>query len=502
MLASQSQRAPFLRVERITKRYDGALALSDATVSFAPGEVHALTGENGAGKSTLGKIVAGAVPRDGGDIYIDGKLVDIQNPRDAQLLGIAIIFQELDLFPHLSIAENIVIGNLKFIEQGWVSYRRMETFCRPFLDRVGLNLDSQTLVGLLSISKMQLVAIARALSMEARLIVMDEATSALTEEAVETLFGVMNRLRDSGVAIVFVSHRIHEIYQICTRATVLRDGRVVNSCELPATAPQELIKLMVGRDLTHVAPRIPSTTSRIRLIVDRLTTSAITDVSFQVAAGEVMGIAGLVGAGRSELGNAIFGRARIISGSIRIDGRDIQSRSSREAIRNGIGLLPEDRKQQGLMMQMGVDENASISILNRLSRFGLVNRRREFELLTKSHIETGLKAPSRTSAVRTLSGGNQQKVLLERWLLVNPDVIFLDDPTRGVDVGAKEDIYRIIAQLAEREKAVLLVSSELPELLRCSDRIMVLQNGCNRGILESADATQEQILGMAAHDKP
>lgn len=486
-----------LRADNIDKRYGGVHALDDVSVEVHAGEVLALVGENGAGKSTLGKIIAGAVIPDSGSITVDGKPVTISNPRDAQRLGIAIIFQELDLFPNLTVAENIAIGNLHVQQKGLVNRRQLEQRVQPFLDQVELDVSPGTTLGELTIGQMQLVAIARALSMNAKLIVMDESTSSLTDDAVEVLFRLIRKLRASGVSIVYVSHKMDEIFEICDRMTVLRDGQYVDTRRTDETDVKEVIRMMVGRDVPDTRREGAALTDRVVMSVKQLTTGKLTDVSFDLHRGEVLGVAGLVGAGRSELGHALFGIDRLRSGSIEIEGSPVRPRSPRDAIRYGIGLLPEDRKLQGLMMQMDVIENASLSVLGQMSRLGFIRFKDELARTKAIHQRTSLKAASDKTAVSALSGGNQQKVLLARWLLVDPQVIFLDDPTRGVDIGAKQDIYEIIEELAQSGKGVILVSSELPELLRCCDRITVLHDGHQMGTVLARDTTQEQIMQLA-----
>lgn len=488
-----------LRAEKVTKRFGGVRALSDVSVSFNQGEVHALMGENGAGKSTLGKILAGAIPADSARITVDDRPVTISNPLDAQRLGVSIIFQELDLFPHLSIAENMVIGNLNYQDSLLVRNASMDRFCRPFLEQVGLDIPSSQLLKTLPIGKMQQVAIARALSMNVRLIVMDESTSSLSDESVEQLFELIRRLKSSGVTIAYVSHKMDEVFKICDRVTVLRDGQFVATHDIDKITHRDLIRLMVGREITEQQSQSVNDSGDTLLSVKGLTTHRIKDIHFDLRKGEVLGIAGLVGAGRTGLGAALFGLDRIISGSMKLNCKPYHPRNPRDAMRHGLGLLPEDRKTQGLMMQMGVDENASLSILPRLSKWSFVRRKQERSKTREIYDKTSLKASSGRAPVNSLSGGNQQKVLLARWLLVNPDVIFLDDPTRGVDVGAKQDIYEIIARLSDQGKGILLVSSELPELLRCCHRILVLQDGLLRGTVNVAETTQEEIMSLATH---
>ncbi|HYW45847.1 MAG TPA: sugar ABC transporter ATP-binding protein [Bryobacteraceae bacterium] len=493
-----------LEASAVTKHFGGVAALRNASFSLRPGEVHALIGENGAGKSTLAKIIAGSVRPDSASIAIDGRPAAIRSPQDAQRLGIGIIYQELDLFRHLTVGENMVIGNLHFRESGWVDFRRMETFCRPFLDQVGLSGNVRRLAGSLSIARMQLLAIARALSMNARIILMDEPTSSLFDDAAERLFGLIRELKGRGVSIVYVSHKMDEIFRICDRATVLRDGETIATVEIGATTPDEIICLMVGRNLTgRGAPSAayPGTSDPgdPLLAVDHLHTSKLKDVSFQLRRGEVLGVAGLVGSGRSELGAALFGLDRIRSGAIRLRGSPLQPASPRHAMRSGIGLVPEDRRLEGLMMNMSVLENGTLAALPRMQSLGFLRAGQERRELAAASRQLALECASLQAPVATLSGGNQQKVLLARWLLLDPDVLFLDDPTRGIDVGAKQDIYRIIDELARAGKGIMLVSSELPELLRCCGRILVLCGGSLAAVYDAKEATQEKIMASAAN---
>jgi ABC-type sugar transport system ATPase subunit len=480
----------------ITKRYGGVYALKGASFSLRAGEVHALVGENGAGKSTLARILAGSTRADSGTISIHDAPVEIATPLDAQRLGIGIIYQELDLFPNLSAGENIVIGNLHFPEGRVVSFRRMEEFCRPFLDQVGLNCGIRQTVATLPIGQMQLLAIARALSMDARIILMDEPTSSLFDDAAERLFGLIAALKQRGVSIVYVSHKMDEIFRICDRATVLRDGETAGTVEMAGTTVNELIRMMVGREL-RITARSARRPGETVLAAENLTTAKLKDVSFELRRGEVLGIAGLVGSGRSELGAALFGIDPVERGTLRVHGETISPRSPRDAMASGIGLLPEDRRLQGLMMRMSVLENATLAVLPEISALGFIRRGQEDSSLAPVARQLALNCPSPAAPVSQLSGGNQQKVLLARWLLLDPTVLFLDDPTRGIDIGAKQDIYRLIDELAAAGKAIILVSSELPELLRCCDRILVLNEGRVTAHFDTNDATQEKIMSAA-----
>jgi ABC-type sugar transport system ATPase subunit len=488
-----------LHAENINKHYGGVSALRNAHFTLRAGEVHALMGENGAGKSTLAKIIAGSVQADTGTILVGGQPAAISSPLDAQRFGIGIIYQELDLFPHLTVGENIVIGNLRSREGRFVRFQKVESFCRPYLEQVGLDCESHQMAGSLSIGQMQLLAVARSLSMNARIILMDEPTSSLFDDSVERLFRLIAELKRRGVSIVYVSHKMNEIFRICDRVTVLRDGETIGTRVIAETGAGELIRMMVARELKTPAARPEIQPSgEVVLSVANLSTDKLHGVSFELHRGEVLGIAGLVGSGRSELGAALFGLDRRTGGAIHLNGELIAPRSPREAIELGIGLLPEDRKLQGLMMQMSVIENSTLAVLNRLQSLGFIRSSRETAEVKPLFGDLALKCSSYGASAGSLSGGNQQKVLLAKCLLANPDVLFLDDPTRGIDVGAKEDIYRIIAKLASGGKAVIFVSSELPELLRCCDRILVMKEGRVTATYDSAAATQEKIMAAAS----
>jgi len=485
-------------VEGIAKRFGGVQALRGVRLDVLPGELHFLLGENGAGKSTLGKIVAGVHRPDAGTMRFAGEPFAPANPTEAQQRGVAIIFQELDLFPHLTVAENIAARNSHFAEGWFASRARLAAFCGPFLERVGLDVSPHRLVGDLSMGQMQLVAIARALSMKARLIVMDEPTSSLAHDAVENLFGIVDSLKRDGVAMIYVSHKMSELVRIADRVTVMRDGAYIDTLKVSETTVERLIALMVGREIAAGKRARSHRTDRVVLGVDGLRTARLRDVSLKLHAGEVLGIAGLVGSGRTEIGLALAGLDKLHGGTIHLCGERYGPRNPRRALECGLGMMPEDRKLGGLMMQMAVRENATMASMGKVSRCNWISRAKEsaaFDAVAKA---TMLKAPSPRHAVSTLSGGNQQKVLLGRWLMADPEVYFLDDPTRGVDVGAKEDIYAIVERLAAQGKGVLMVSSELPELLRCCDRILVMNDGRVAGCLDIADATQEAIMTLAA----
>jgi ABC-type sugar transport system ATPase subunit len=486
-----------LQAQDIDKHFGGVMALSCARFALHPGEVHALMGENGAGKSTLARILAGSLRADRGQIDMAGQPVAIDHPLDAQRLGIGIIYQELDLFPHLSVGENLVIGNMQFNEELLVSQRAIEVFCRPYLAQVGLDLDIGGWVASLSLAEQQLVAIARALSMRCRILLMDEPTSALSEDAAGRLFALIGKLKSDGVSVVYVSHKLEEIFRLCDRVTVLRDGETVGTREIATTDRAQIIRMMVGREVTLSTSAARALSERVALSVCNLRTGKLSDVSFDLHEGEVLGIAGLVGAGRSELGAALVGLEPIEQGSVTLNGQRFAPQGPAQAQSQGMGLVPEDRKRQGLMMHMSVRENCTLAVLSRLSRWGFLGTARERDLYDPTAKRLRLKAASPQVGVGTLSGGNQQKSLLARWLIADPGVLFLDDPARGIDVAAKEDIYRLIDELAASGKSILLASSELSELMRCSDRIMVLNAGRVAGIFSAREVTQEMIMAAA-----
>jgi ribose transport system ATP-binding protein len=492
--------APLLQARDIDKHFGGVAALTAAHFELRAGEVHALMGENGAGKSTLARILAGAVPADAGEILLDGEQVNVGDPRDAQRLGIGIVYQELDIFPHLTVGENLVIGNLRFEESTLVDRQAIDGFCRPFLRQVGLDVDTGVWAASLPIAQQQLLVIARALSMQCRILLMDEPTSALSEDAAERLFECVAGLKAQGVSIVYVSHKMDEIFRLCDRVTVLRDGQTIGTRDIGATDRGELIRMMVGRNVETQVRRVRGAASGpVTLSVDHLTTTKLRDVSFQVRRGEVLGIAGLVGAGRSELGAALVGLDRIQSGTLQLKGQPFSPKNPARAQAAGMGLVPEDRKSQGLMLQMSVRENSTLSVLPRVSRAGFLKALLEENLFDPMAARLRLKCASPEVAIGTLSGGNQQKALLARWIFADPDVLFLDDPARGIDVAAKEDIYRLIQELAGNGKSILLASSELAELMRCADRILVLNSGRVAGIFPANAVTQEDIMAAATH---
>ena len=486
----------------LRKSFGGVHALRGVSVEARGGDVLALVGENGAGKSTLLKILSGAYAADSGSMSIDGQPARFVSPRAAHVAGVRVIYQEPEIIPHVSVAENIYVGELP--AHAHVFRRRnLHDRARADLARYGFAhaLRPETLGEQLSPAQRQLIEIMRALIADVRVIAFDEPTSSLSDTEVEALFTLIRRLRDEGVAVVYVSHRLPEIFAIADRVTVLRDGAVVATRDVQQTSTDELVSMMVGRDLTGMYSRDAHPHGDVVLSVRNLTSEAVTDIGFDVRAGEVIGISGLVGAGRSELAHAIVGSLPRTAGEIRIDGRSVRIRSPRDAIRAGIGFVPEERKAQALLMERSVRDNTSLAILHRISRLHVVRRGEERRIAAQFVRRLNVRTPSLDHVVADLSGGNQQKVVLARWLASRPRVLILDEPTRGVDVGAKAEIYDAIDTLAADGLAIIVISSELPEILALADRVLVMQSGRIVGELARKDATEQRILELAMADQ-
>ncbi|MEZ4771084.1 MAG: sugar ABC transporter ATP-binding protein [Caldilineales bacterium] len=463
-----------------------------------PGEVHALVGENGAGKSTLMKIVSGVYQADAGEISFKGQPVAFRNPRQAQDAGIVTIYQELNLVPYQSITENIFLGSE--LTRGRVALRwsDMHQQARELLAKLHLNVDPRTLVGELGVGKQQMVEVAKAIYHKADLIIMDEPTSSLSIREINDLFDIVRELKEQGVSVTYISHHLEEVFQISDRTTVLRDGQLIKTLPTPQLNVDSLIRLMVGRDLSEQFPKEVAPRGKEVLRVEDLNRGmTLRDINFSAYAGEVLGVAGLVGAGRTELVRAIFGADRIDSGRFYLDGEQITIKSSRDAVHHGIGLLTEDRKRQGLFLQMNVRENITMSVLERLTRGMVTNRKREATLSQEYIDSLAIKTSGQDQLAINLSGGTQQKVVLSKWLATEPRVLIFDEPTRGIDVGAKVEIYRMMNDLARQGVAIIMVSSELPEILGMSDRVMVVAGGRIRGFLDRAEASEERIMELA-----
>jgi inositol transport system ATP-binding protein len=496
---------PILRMQGVSKRFPGVRALDDVHLDVGPAEIHALLGENGAGKSTLLKILSGAYTADAGTIQLFGQSVVFATPHDAQRAGIVTIYQEFTLAPDMTIAENVFIGR----EPGsrlFVSWRRLAEETRTITERIGLKRDPMTPVRDLSVAEQQLVEIARALSMRSRVIIMDEPTSALSETEVANLSEIIRRLKAEGLSIIFVTHRLEEVFRLCDRYTVLRDGRYVGSGRIADTNVDGIIRVMVGRDVSALYGARPTPDhGAVALEVEGLTRRRnardphaieLVNVSLHAHKGEILGIAGLVGAGRTETARAIFGADAFDEGVIRVDGEPVKFESPRDAMARGIGLVPEDRKKQALFLGLAIRTNITIAGQERISRGWFIDERREETLIEDFRRQLSIRMVSPEQAVGLLSGGNQQKVVLARWLALRPKILIVDEPTRGIDVSAKVEVHNLLIDMAKSCIAVIVISSELPEILSISDRIVTMREGRVTGEIARADATQEILMAM------
>ena len=502
---------PLLRMARISKGFPGVQALYQVDLEVGRGEVHALLGENGAGKSTLLKILAGAQAPDAGTITLAGEEVRLESPHAAQSLGIVTIYQEFNLVPTLSVAENVFIGRLPVRRRGGrlVDWGELHRRTAALTREVGLGLDPRRLVADLSVAEQQMVEIARALSMDARLVVMDEPTSALSDKEVQRLFAIVRDLKRRGIAVIFVTHRLEEVMQLCDRITVLRDGRLAGTAAVAGIDIDGIIRLMVGREVDRLfRHRGPASAGAVALEVQGLGRRrdardphavVLEDVHLTVRKGEIVGLAGLVGAGRTELARAVFGADPVQTGRILVEGQDVEIRSPRDAIRAGIGLVPEDRKQQALFLALAVRNNLSVAAMGRLvGALGLIRRGAEEALVERFRMKLGIKMAGPDQAVGNLSGGNQQKVVLARWLALQPKILIVDEPTRGIDVAAKAEVHALLYELAAAGIAILAISSELPEILTISDRIVTMREGRVTGELPRAQASEERLMQLMA----
>jgi ribose transport system ATP-binding protein len=485
-----------LEMRDIVKQYPGVLALDRVSIDLRAGEVHCLVGENGAGKSTLMKVLSGAVEKDNGEIFIDGEKVFYNSPFESQVLGIGIIYQDFKLVPELSVAENIFLGR-EIKDSVFLNKKAMILKAGEVISQLGENIDVTLPVNRLSTAGRQMIEIAKAIVGSVKILAMDEPTAPLTGKEIKNLFEVIKRLKASGVGIIYISHRLEEIFEIGDRVTVLRDGRLVHSAALKDVNKNDLIRLMVGRELANEYPRNKALKGQEILRVENLNSDKINDISFSLNRGEVLGIAGLVGAGRSEVVRAVFGADQISSGKIFIDDQEVRIRLPREAINAGIALLTEDRNLLGLFMNLSVRENISVSSLGSMMKGFFIDRKKETEAVKNQVNLLRIKAPSTETNVEALSGGNRQKVVLARWLETNSNILIFDEPTAGIDVGIKFEIYNLINNLAEQGRGIIVISSELPELLGISDRIIVMCEGRITGILSYEEATQEKILNLA-----
>lgn len=492
---------PILQMKGIIKEFPGVKALDGVNLELYEGKVMGLMGENGAGKSTLMKILSGVYKKNGGEIYYKGNLEDIKDPKDAQEKGIAIIHQELNLIHDLTIGENIFLGREPKGAFGKINWNKLFKDADELLQKLNITTSSKELVGKLSIGQQQMVEIAKALSLNAKIIIMDEPTDALTDKEAESLFNVINELKNEGKSIVYISHRLKEIFQICDYITVLRDGKYVGQENVCNINEDTMIEMMVGRKLTDQFPKQKVNIKDVVLEVKNLNNEYVHDISFNVKSGEIVGIAGLMGAGRTELAKTIYGYFKKDSGEIYIDSKKIENKSCKDGLKNGIAYVSEDRKGDGLILGLSVKENMSISSLNNISSGISISKSKELEVVKDYIQKMNIKTPSENQIIKNLSGGNQQKVAIGKALMTNPKLLILDEPTRGVDVGAKKEIYDLINEFKKEGKSVIMISSEMPEILGMSDRILVLSEGKLSGEFDREEATQEIILKSAVGTK-
>jgi len=493
-----------LVMKDIVKTFPGVKALKGVGLDVKYGEIHALMGENGAGKSTLMKCLIGIHPPTTGQIYFEDNLIENYTTSDALKMGIAMIHQELSPVEHRSIMENIWLGREPKNKLGLIDHKKMYEMSKDVLKLIDFNVDPKTLMSTLTVANMQMIEIAKALSYNAKLIIMDEPTSALTNKEIDQLFSIMRRLKESGKSIIYISHKLDEIFDVCDRVTVYRDGQYIGTSEVSNITTSELIKMMVGREVDEMFPKVICDIGDVKMEVKGLCSGRrFKDVSFNVRKGEILGVAGLVGAGRTEVIEAIFGIRHKSGGQVLIDGKEVNVKTPADAIRNKMAMLTEDRRATGIIPVLSVFQNTIIANLSKyIRKNGLINHKLAIQDTNEFISAISIKTPSIYQRIENLSGGNQQKVLVARWLLTDPDILFLDEPTRGIDVGAKSEIHRLITNLAGQGKSIVMVSSELPEVMGMSDRIMIMHEGKVTGIIENTkDLTQEEIMSYATGQK-
>ncbi|MDD2958639.1 MAG: sugar ABC transporter ATP-binding protein [Lachnospiraceae bacterium] len=488
-----------LEMKNVHKRFPGVHALKGVSLELRAGEVHALLGENGAGKSTLIKVLGGIYEKDEGEILIDGKKVEIKNVEQARNAGVSIIHQELVLVPYLSVAENIFLGRELRKKGGFIDRSAMIRETQRALDEFGLKLSPNAMIADLNIAQQQMVEIVKAVSFNARIIVMDEPTSSLSDKEVDALFENVRKLTARKIGIIYISHRMSELQEVADRVTVMRDGEYIATKEVAVTGNDELVALMVGRQLDNYYTRTFNDCKEPLLEVKNLSTAKIHDVSFTLRKGEILGFAGLVGAGRSETMQAVFGLDKVISGSVKLNGRELAGKNAESILASGISLVPEDRKNEGIFPGMTISFNMTLKVLKEFIRGIRVNNSKEKEIVEKYFQDLSVKAPGTETLIGSLSGGNQQKVVIGSWLASRPRVLILDEPTRGIDVGSKSEIYAIMNELAKNGVSIIMVSSELPEILNMSDRIIIMRGGSISGVLDRSEATQEKIMQHAVN---
>ncbi|WEH38439.1 sugar ABC transporter ATP-binding protein [Streptomyces sp. AM 2-1-1] len=498
MTHPEPETTPVLALEGVSKSFGAVRALRGVSLRLYAGEAHALAGENGAGKSTLIKALAGVHRPDAGTVLLDGRAVEFHGPADARDAGVAVIYQEPTLFPDLSVAENIFVGRQPRRSLGRVDHRAVKRAAAELFERLGVDLDPDQPARGLSLADQQLVEIAKALSFDARVLIMDEPTAALTGSEVARLFGVVGALRAQGAAVLFISHRLEEIFALCQRVTTLRDGAWISSEPIDGLSEDDLVRRMVGRDLDELYPKQVTEIGEVALGVRRLTREGVfTDVSFDVRRGEIVGLAGLVGAGRSEVARAVFGVDRFDGGEVEVLGKKLKPGAPSVAMAAGLALVPEDRRAQGLVMEMSVERNIGLTGFAETTRAGVMNRGAERDRAVDWAVKLQVKYARLADVVGTLSGGNQQKVVLAKWLATRPQVLIVDEPTRGIDVGTKAEVHRLLSSLAAEGVAVLMISSDLPEILGMADRVLVMHEGRLTAEIPRSEATEETVMAAA-----
>ena len=488
-----------LKLEHIVKTFPGVQAVKDVTLEAYPGEILALVGENGAGKSTLMNILSGSFPADLGKIYLDGEEVQVSSPRRAQELGIAMIHQELALIPQMTVAQNIYLGREPRFAAGiLLDEKQLVAQAEKLIEQLGLDFPVTAPISDLSIAQRQMVEIAKAISFQSRIIILDEPTSALSDREAEILFNLMRSLRADNVTLIYISHRMEEIFSLSDRVAVMRDGNLVGVAPTSELDVNLVVQMMVGRELKDFFPKAQAEIGEVILEANKLNSGKrVKEISFTLRRGEILGLAGLVGSGRTDVARVLFGADRLDSGEIKLDGRVVNIRSPQEAIKLGVGLVTEDRKAQGLFLGQSVRSNASVLLFEKLARLGFILYKKIEDWISLSVAKLAIKTPSLQQRVRNLSGGNQQKVILARWLAVNPQVLILDEPTRGIDVASKAEIHALIGELAAKGMAIMMISSELPEVLAISDRILVMREGRLMAEFDRTVATQDKIMQAA-----
>ena len=482
-----------LSIENVSKTFPGVKALSDVSVSFERGTVHAVVGENGAGKSTLMKILSGVHTKDSGKIIFDGEIIEQTTPIESIRRGLSIIYQEFNLVNTLTVGENIFLGRYAEMK-GMNNIHRQ---ARALLDSIGSTIDTHKMVGELSAAEMQMVEITKALAFDSKLIIMDEPSSSLTADELKRLFMIIKDLREKGVTIIYISHKLDEIFELCDAVTVIRDGKVIDTKSIEHLTRNDMIAMMIGREIENEYPERPRAVGETIMQVGSLNTRKLKDISFELKKGEILGLVGLVGAGRTEIVRAIYGADKAKNLNIQINGTPMKIKNARHGKRAGIGLLPEDRKQEGLVLPFSVQANITMSSLKGISKFGFINRAKERDIAKRQIESLSVKTPSPHTRVKTLSGGNQQKCIMGRWLEINPDILILDEPTRGIDVGTKYEIYLLIKRIAENGGAVIMISSELPEVLAMSNRVLTVCEGRISGEFDPEVHSAHDIMDAA-----